>query len=313
MKKFFPVYVRVPLLFALFFGLLEYAIDSGDQPAFIRYPYVLGLLGLFLFVQIAVEITAAAVNNILNQLMTPEERAEKERLENLPLTEYAWYKKVMRKLTKSKPIEAEHELVLHHDYDGIKELDNDLPPWWVYLFYATIIFSFVYLGKYHLFGGDNQITEYTKEMELAQVQIEEYKKTAPDLLTADKVTVLTEPGAIAAGKALFESNCAACHRADGGGGIGPNLTDEYWILGGDIKEIFNTIMEGGRDGKGMVSWKQQIKPSDIQKIASYILTLQGSHPADAKAPEGDKHIAEATAAGTDAPEMTKDSLPSVAE
>lgn len=308
MKKFFPVYVRVPLLFTLFFGSLEFLIDSGDQPAFIKYPYVLALLGLFLFILIAIEITASAVNNIINQLMTEEERQEKERRDALRISETDWYKKLMKKLTKAKPIESEHELVLDHDFDGIQELDNDLPPWWVYLFYATIIFGFVYLAKYHLFGGDNQATEYEKEVLLAQAQIEEYKKTAPDMLSVDQVTLLTDAGDLAIGKKLFDTNCAACHRTDGGGGIGPNLTDEYWILGGDIKDIFTTIMEGGRDGKGMVAWKAQIKPSDIQKISSYILTLQGSNPPDAKAPEGDKHSASESEAEIEGVEQPADSL-----
>ncbi|SEH66860.1 cytochrome c oxidase cbb3-type subunit 3 [Paenimyroides aquimaris] len=288
MKRFFPVYVRVPLIFFLSFGLIEYLIDSGDKPAFIEYPSVLLLLGLILLVLIAIEIVVNASNNILNQLMTPEERAEKERLENMPFSQLPAIKKLLQKLTKSKSIKEEKEIELEHEYDGIKELDNVLPPWWVYLFYSTVIFGVIYLGKYHLFGGENQYQELDKELAIAQKEIEEYKKTAPDLLTADQVVLLTEPADIAAGKALFDSNCVACHRADGGGGIGPNLTDEYWILGGDVKDIFNTIMEGGRDGKGMVAWKQQIKPTDIQKIASFILTLQGTNPADAKAPEGDK-------------------------
>lgn len=288
MKRFFPVYVRVPLIFFLSFGLIEYLVDSGDKPAFIEYPSVLLLLGLILLVLIAIEIVVSASNNILNQLMTPEERAEKERLENIPFSQLPAIKKLLQKLTKSKSIKEEKEIELEHEYDGIKELDNVLPPWWVYMFYSTVIFGVIYLGKYHLFGGENQYQELDKELAIAQKEIEEYKKTAPDLLTADQVVLVTEPADIAAGKALFDSNCVACHRADGGGGIGPNLTDEYWILGGDVKDIFNTIMEGGRDGKGMVAWKQQIKPTDIQKIASFILTLQGTKPADAKAPEGDK-------------------------
>ncbi len=288
MKRFFPVYVRVPLIFFLSFGLIEYLVDSGDKPAFIEYPSVLLLLGLILLVLIAIEIVVSASNNILNQLMTPEERAEKERLENMPFSQLPAIKKLLQKLTKSKSIKEEKEIELEHEYDGIKELDNVLPPWWVYLFYSTVIFGVIYLGKYHLFGGENQYQELDKELAIAQKEIEEYKKTAPDLLTADQVVLVTEPADIAAGKALFDSNCVACHRADGGGGIGPNLTDEYWILGGDVKDIFNTIMEGGRDGKGMVAWKQQIKPTDIQKIASFILTLQGTNPVDAKAPEGDK-------------------------
>src|SRR5690606_9350124 len=286
MKRFFPVYVRVPLIFFLSFGLIEYLVDSGDKPAFIEYPSVLLLLGLILLVLIAIEIVVSASNNILNQLMTPEERAEKERLENIPFSQLPAIKKLLQKLTKSKSIKEEKEIELEHEYDGIKELDNVLPPWWVYMFYSTVIFGVIYLGKYHLFGGENQYQELDKELAIAQKEIEEYKKTAPDLLTADQVVLVTEPADIAAGKALFDSNCVACHRADGGGGIGPNLTDEYWILGGDVKDIFNTIMEGGRDGKGMVAWKQQIKPTDIQKIASFILTLQGTNPADAKAPEG---------------------------
>ena len=92
----------------------------------------------------------------------------------------------------------------------------------------------------------------------------------------------------------------ACHRPDAGGAIGPNLTDDHWILGGGIKNVFNTIMEGGRDGKGMVSWKATIKPSDIQKVASYVLSLQGSNPKDAKAPEGDVWTEEGAAPATPA-------------
>ena len=296
MKRFFPVYVRVPIIFFACYGILDYFIDSGDKPMIIEYPSVLALLGLILLVIIALEIVASASNNIINQLMSPEERAQKEALDNTPISQLPFVKNLLQKLTKTRGLEDEKSIELEHDYDGIKELDNDLPPWWVYLFYATIIFGVIYIGKYHLFGGDNQIQELEKDMMIAQKEIEEYKKTAPDLLTADKVVLLTDAGDIAAGKAIFDSNCVACHRADGGGGIGPNLADEYWILGGDVKEIFNTIMEGGRDGKGMVAWKQQIKPSDIQKVASYILSLQGTNPADGKAPEGDKVAASAEAA-----------------
>lgn len=307
MKRFFPVYVRVPVVFFTCYGILEYFIDSGDKPMIIAYPSVLALLGLILLVIIALEIVANASNNIIEQLMTPEERAQKEALDNLPFSELPFVKKLMKKLTKSRAIEEEKEIEMDHDYDGIKELDNDLPPWWVYLFYVTIIFGVIYLGKYHLFGGENQIQELEKDLAMAQKEIEEYKKTAPDLLTADQVVLLTDPADLAAGKVIFDSNCVACHRADGGGGIGPNLTDEYWILGGDVKEIFTTIMEGGRDGKGMVAWKQQIKPSDIQKVSSYILSLQGTNPADAKAPEGDK-VAVASAASQTNGSVTNDTL-----
>ncbi|UUC44297.1 cbb3-type cytochrome c oxidase N-terminal domain-containing protein [Flavobacterium cerinum] len=287
MKKYFPVYVRIPVLFALFFMAMEFFIDSGDRPAFIKFPIVSLILLLFLFVLIAMEIVLKATNNVLDALLTEEQRKQKEIEENLPLAETPFVKGLLQKLTRSRKIEEEGELMMDHDYDGIKELDNVLPPWWVYLFYACIAFAFIYLVKFHILGYDDQTTEFEKEMAEAKIAVEEYKKTAPDLMDKEKVTLLTDATSLAAGKAIFETNCIACHRNDGGGGIGPNLTDDHWILGGGIKNVFNTIMEGGRDGKGMVSWKAIIKPSDIQKVASYVLSLQGSNPKEGKAPEGD--------------------------
>lgn len=295
MKRFFPIYVRVPLLIAIFYGLVEYLIDSGDKPSYVKYPETLILYLLFIFVLIAIEIMNSASKNIINQLMSPEERAEKARLEEQSIFESAWYKKLMKTLTKSKSIQEEKDIELDHDYDGIKELDNVLPPWWVFLFYVTIIFGVVYLAKYHLFGGDSQVVEFEKTMAQAKIDIEEYKKNAPDLLTVDNVVLLTDASDLAAGKVIFDQNCVACHAADGGGGIGPNLTDNYWILGGDIKDIFTVISEGGRDGKGMVPWKSQIKPSDIQKVASYIKSLVGTTPANPKEAEGDLYEEELVA------------------
>lgn len=288
MKKFFPAYVRVPLFFFIGFALMEYCIDSGDKPAFIKYPMVSVFLFVFLFILIAIEITLNAVNRVMYQLLTPEEKAKLDYENSLSLQESTWFKDLMQKLTKTQPIEKEGELLLHHDYDGIKELDNNLPPWWVYLFYITIIFSVVYLARFEIFGADDQEMELKKEMAQAKIDVDEYLKTAPDLMDEKTVVLLTDKESLEAGKEIFTTNCAACHRADGGGQIGPNLTDAHWILGGGIKEIFHTITNGGRDGKGMVSWKTNgMKPKEIQKVASYILSLQGSNPKDPKAPEGE--------------------------
>ncbi|WP_413512751.1 cbb3-type cytochrome c oxidase N-terminal domain-containing protein [Myroides odoratus] len=288
MKKYFPVYVRVPLLFLLFYVLVEWvAGGTAQRPAFVDHPTVLILLGLFLFALIAVEIVASATNKILNRLMTPEELAEQERVENLSFADRPWVQKLMKKMTRSKAISDEKELLLDHDYDGIRELDNELPPWWVGLFYITVIFSVVYLLRFHVFGGDNQIVEYEKAMAIAKEQIEEYKKTAPDLMTAEEAQYLTDESSLAIGKQIFDTNCVACHQADGGGGIGPNLTDDHWILGGGMKNIFHTIAEGGRPGKGMVDWKKTLKPAEIEKVASYIISLNGTTPASPKDAEGD--------------------------
>ena len=292
MKKLIPVYVRVPVIFFTVMMAMEYFIDSGDQPAFLRFPMVSVFLFVFLFLSIAIEITMSAVDNITYHLLTEEQKIQLNKASDSSLKDTEWYKKLMEKLTKTKSADNEDQLLLEHDYDGIKELDNNLPPWWVYLFYASIVFAVVYMVQYEVLGADNQEMELRKEVAQAKIDIATYMKTAPDMMDEKTVTLLTDPADLAAGKEIFTTNCAACHRADGGGQIGPNLTDEQWILGGGIKNVFHTLVNGGRDGKGMISWKGTLKPKEMQKVASYILSLKGSNPPDAKAPEGEVWVEE---------------------
>lgn len=285
MKKLIPAYVRVPLLFAIVFAALEYFIDSGDKPAFIEYPMVSLFLGVFLFLLIAIEIVVSAVDNVTYHLLTEEQKQQLKEAQSLSFTEGKFYQGLVAKMTRSKDIEQEGDVMLDHDYDGIKELDNVLPPWWVYLFYSCIIFAIVYFVRFQIYGDYTQAEEFEAEMAQADIEIKEYLKTAPDMMDKESVTLLTDATSLAEGKAIFTTNCVACHRADGGGAIGPNLTDEYWILGGGIKNVFNTVTEGGRSGKGMIPWKDQLKPTEIQKIASYILSLQGTNPKEPKPTE----------------------------
>jgi len=298
MKKLIPVYVRLPLIFFSVFGAMEYFIDSGDRPAFIKYPMMMVFLTVFLFLLIAIEIVMSAINNITYHLLSEEQKKMLNETNTTSLKDSQWYKKLMQLLTRTTPMEAETDILLHHDYDGIKELDNKLPPWWVYSFYACIIFSVIYLVRFEIMDGDTQEMELKKEMAQAKIEVNEYLKNAPDLMDEKSVTLLTDKAALEEGKSIYTTNCAACHRADGGGQIGPNLTDNYWILGGDIKKVFHTISNGGRDGKGMISWKASgMKPKDIQKVASYVLSLKGSNPKDPKAPDGEL-MADETAANT---------------
>lgn len=287
MKKFIPVYVRVPVIFALVFMALEYFIDSGDRPAFLKYPLVSLFLVVFLFIQVAIELVIMAIDRVTYNLLTEEQRAKLDAADAIDFTQSAWYIKLKKFFNKSKPMEQEGEITLHHNYDGIQELDNVLPPWWINLFYVTILFGVIYLVRYHVMGDTNQAQEFDKEMADAKIAVEEYKKTAKDLIDENSVTQLTDPADLAKGKEVFTTNCVACHRPDAGGAIGPNLTDEYWLLGGGIKNIFHTITNGGRDGKGMVAWKGTLKPSEIQAVASYVLSLKGSNPKDPKEPQGD--------------------------
>jgi cytochrome c oxidase cbb3-type subunit 3 len=286
MKNSIPAWLRVPVLFFLVFGLMEYFIDSGEKPAFITYPITMLFLLMVLLLLIAIEMILKSVENVMFQTLSEEakERYLATKSENKG---WVWGKKMYEKLTASKPIAQESEIILDHDYDGIKELDNRLPPWWIYLFYGTIIFAGVYLVRFHIFGDYTQKEEFEQEMADARMAIEEYKKTAKDLIDASTVELLTDASDLQAGQTIFTTNCAVCHKPDGGGSIGPNLTDDYWILGGGISNVFHTISEGGRDGKGMVSWKSTLKPGEIAQVASYVISLHGTNPADAKAPEGD--------------------------
>ncbi|WP_303316099.1 cbb3-type cytochrome c oxidase N-terminal domain-containing protein [Flavivirga abyssicola] len=286
MKKLIPSWIRVPVVFFIIFGAVEFFIDSGDKPAFIEYPTVSLFLLLVLLILIAIEAIVGALENVMLHRLDEEAKArfleEKEKQ-----YQFTWLKNIYAKLLGQKPLEEEGEIILDHNYDGIKELDNNLPPWWLYGFYISIVFAAVYLLKYHVFNGDTQIDELETELAEARTAIEAYKKTAKDLVDINTVTVLTEAADLKAGKDIFETTCVACHMADGGGGIGPNLTDPNWILGGGIKNVFRTVSEGGRSGKGMIAWKQQLKPLQIAQVASYVLTLQGTTPANPKAPEGD--------------------------
>jgi cytochrome c oxidase cbb3-type subunit 3 len=287
MRHFIPSYIRVPLVFFIIFGIVEYFVDSGDQPAFIEKPVVLLFLLFVLMIIIAIEAIIGAMENILYQSLDEEGKARYEASKVKIPKFFIWIKKMYLKLLGSRPIEEEHEIILDHNYDGIKELNNDLPPWWLYGFYATIIFGAIYLLRYHVFNGQNQYDELEIEYAEANAAIEEYNKTAKDRVDFNSVELLTDASSLASGKQIFETTCVACHKADGGGGIGPNLTDKHWILGGGIKNVFKTITEGGRDGKGMIAWKQTYKPSEIAQVASYVLSLQGTTPTEPKAPEGD--------------------------
>lgn len=264
-------------------GTLIKAIVTYKNPfSLYENPLVTILLVALIFVVIVKEYFNITIQRLLEDLQNEKEGIIPEKID------YGqWYKALSKKLTNSKAIEEESEIVLDHNYDGIRELDNVLPPWWVYLFYASIFFAMVYLIRFQFMDDNTPENEYRKEVAMAKAELEKYKTNTTNAFNVSKLIVLTDEKALATGKSIFESMCVACHANDGGGGIGPNLTDEHWILGGGIKNIFNTIHDGGRDGKGMIAWGKTIKPKNIQKIASYILSLQGSTPAKPKKAQGE--------------------------
>ncbi len=197
------------------------------------------------------------------------------------------WQKFMQSMTKANELGKEEDIMTDHDYDGIKELDNVLPPWWLYGFYITIAIGiFYYFQVFTNSEKYSQKEEFAAEVEAGKAEVEAYKAANPELFKTD-ITLLTDDASLAAGKETFNTYCVACHMADGGGGIGPNLTDDKWILGGGMENIMHTLNEGGRPGKGMISWKSSIPAEKLQQVASYVISLQGTTPAAPKAAEGD--------------------------
>ena len=202
------------------------------------------------------------------------------------------------KFNSATAVEKEKDIMLDHDYDGIKELDNALPPWWKYGFYLTIFVGIIYIYRFHFsHDGQSQEEEYTTEMEKGEADKAAYLAKSANDVDENTVTMLGAEG-IAAGKETFVKNCAACHVADGGGNVGPNLTDEYWLHGGSIKDVFKSIKYGWQD-KGMKSWKDDLSPKQMQELASFIKSLKGTKPASPKAAQGELYIEAAAGSKTD--------------
>jgi cytochrome c oxidase cbb3-type subunit 3 len=268
--------------------------------------FVITALWVFVGIEVLVILLfLITMNNLLKALVEnqlsimaksagPEAEAKVKEIVKRP----GVWSKLMQKLTDSKPIEKEADILLDHDYDGIHELDNHLPPWWKWMFYITIFWSVLYIINYHISPlwneGYSQTAEYNAEMEKAEKALAEYRKTAADNVDETNVVLLTDDASLAKGKSKFMELCAACHGDLGQGGIGPNLTDAYWLHGGDFKSVFKTIKYGVVE-KGMISWKDEMKPSEMQAVTSYIFSLQGSNPPGAKEPQGTLYTPEAPA------------------
>ncbi len=218
--------------------------------------------------------------------------------------------------------EYEGEL-LDHDFDGIQELDNNLPRWWLGLFYFTIFWAAVYMLYFHVLNvGYLQEDEYLAEINPAYIRVQEGDARILGLLpeyhspmhnpagdptprsrefgsggpapivimtaatdTASYVAV-TDPVLLAAGKEAFDKNCVQCHGKVGEGGVGPNLTDNYWLHPSDMSGMVKSI-KYGYPVKGMIAWRGILKPDDMVNVASFVLTLKGTNPPNAKGPQGD--------------------------
>jgi len=222
--------------------------------------------------------------------LSPEVVAEQQAQLARTGTPWSW-KWVRNKLTDAVPIEQEADIDLGHDYDGIRELDNNLPPWWKYGFYITIGWAVVYFCVFHIFGDWSQEKQYEEEMAVAEAEVAEYLKTVANRVDETNVVLLTEAADLTNGKEIYEANCSPCHGMQGQGGIGPTFADNYWIHGGSIVDVFKTV-KYGVPAKGMISWQEQLRPRQIQEVSSYLLAFVGTSPEGMKEPEGELYEAE---------------------
>jgi cytochrome c oxidase cbb3-type subunit 3 len=246
---------------------------------------------LVFIVVILVAFVAIYMMRILNFLT---KQVEQERAQKLGLTyseKPTWWSRFSQSLNASVAVEEEKTIELDHSYDGIKELDNHLPPWWKWLFYGTVAWAAIYIFVFHISGSlPLQSDEYQTEIAEAEEQSRIFKAAQPvqeidenNLAFSADSTLLIDNGK----KVFADNNCGSCHRADGGGNtIGPNLTDEYWLHGGHIKNVFSTVKDGIVE-KGMPAWGKALSPQQVRDVTFFILSLQGSKPENAKAPQGE--------------------------
>lgn len=247
--------------------------------------YELLLISALFVMCIILLVVTLTLNKFVKTLLKPNEQEDTayvQAMENRTFWQKFW---------SLKPLSMEKDMMIEHEFDGIAELDNPTPPWFMYLFYSTIVFAVIYLFAFHIVGNGHIMTnEYAEEIAVADKAHELYMKKFANSVNENNVKALTDAKSLEDGSKIYTQNCVACHGDKGQGIVGPNLTDEFWLHGGSTKEIFHTITEGVPE-KGMISWKKSLNPIQVQHVVSYITTLQGTKPANAKEPQGDKYVA----------------------
>ena len=251
--------------------------ESSSQLDVVNY----ALLAVSIILMLVILYLKRMMNNLFNIDKDEESAAVTE--------EKIKESKILKILTDRVAEEDEASIDMGHDYDGIRELDNNLPPWWKWGFYISIVVGIGYFMHYHVLNtGTLPIEAYHNEMAQAELDVEQYLKDQAMNVDESSVTLMTDPTELDKGKALFNNYCSVCHSSNGGGGVGPNLTDEYWIHGGSIQDVFKTIKYGAKNG--MKSWKDELNPIQMQQVGSFIKSLNGTNPDGGKEPEGEKYV-----------------------
>lgn len=261
-----------------------------DDPAGHPLLPVYAIILLVFITAILTAVVGVYLIKILNLLAIQAEHEKARKLGKVYVPKITWWSALVQKLNASVPVTEEKNIELDHNYDGIRELDNHLPPWWKWLFWGTIGWSAIYLFVFHLSKSlPLSEAEYQHEIAVAEEQARKLKASQPVTAIDEAALQFTnDVTLIEKGKVVFmNNNCGSCHRNDGGGNtIGPNLTDNYWLHGGDIKNIFATIKNGAVE-KGMPAWGKAMKPEDLRDVTFFVMSLKGTNPQNAKAPQGE--------------------------
>ncbi len=260
------------------------ASSIWDDPNILFYVAV-----LFMFIVVLLVLAVAVyMLQVLNYMVKKEVMEKAAQEGKVYKQEPALWEKLWQDANAFVPVEKEATILLGHNYDGIRELDNHLPPWWTYLFIGTVIWSVIYFFAYHVTDSlPLSISEYDTEVSVANDQQKKLKAANPGpQIDESNVIATAEAADLKDGKSIFTSICTSCHRADGGGDIGPNLTDEYWKHGGSMTDIYK-VVKNGVTGTNMVAWGGTMSPEKMRNVSSYLLTLQGTKPVNGKKPEGD--------------------------
>lgn len=289
-------------LLALGFMLL--APDMAQAGILEDYPFDFTPQNSTLYIILAFDILLLGVLfyfvKLIKTLLTIDKSEEELKAEIKPTPSIDF----MQILTDAVPVEEEEKVATDHEYDGIRELDNNLPPWWKWGFYVSIVFAVVYLIHFHVLKtGDLQEEAYLTEMAEAEERVQAFLASQAMNVDEFSVTVMIEESDLNSGKAIYMQYCKVCHADDGGGLVGPNFTDDHWIYGNKINDLFKTIKYGAKNG--MKSWKDELNPIQMQQVASYIKTLQGTTPAVAKDPQGEYYPREAESEGDESEEEEK--------
>ncbi|MFB9843605.1 cbb3-type cytochrome c oxidase N-terminal domain-containing protein [Mucilaginibacter ginsenosidivorans] len=270
------------------FAADDHSLLSGETMNYIGY----GAIMIALVVLIVAMLTVLKAFKLVARLLLGPEAAVDAKADKAALKEARKAARADRlnRLLSLKPMSEEKSLLIEHDYDGIQELDNPTPAWFMYLFYVTIAFAIGYLLIYHVFdAAPLQYDEYKNEMAVAAKEKAAYLAKVGNMVDENTVKLTTDVAVLSSGQDIFKSRCIACHGDHGQGNVGPNLTDDYWLHGNKINEIFKTIKYGVAS-KGMPTWETQLSPKQISDVANYVKSIHGSNPANPKEPQGDKIV-----------------------